>query len=164
MFGKKANGAPSGFEKKAHNRPDKAGQCRSCFCSKSFKPISYFCSEFFQSVGNCANNRGYRDARGQKDGGHSHAIFFEDLFNLFSEGHGLFSFLNQSLQISKLFISLCNSFLGGFFVLGKSIFIIFDFVIFFILFLNFLFSLFNFFCLFCSVKLSFFCFFFCFFF
>ena len=124
MFSKKTDGATSSFEKKADNRPNKTRQRRSGFCPKRFKPIPQICREFFQSVGNCANNRPDCDARSQKYGCHRNAIFFENFFYFSSKSHGFFSFLNLSLQISKLFVSLCNSFFGGFFVLGENIFII----------------------------------------
>ena len=97
MFSKKTDGAPSGFEKKADYRSNKARQSRSGFCTKSFKTISQICSEFFQSVGNCPNNRTYCDARRQNDGCHGNAIFFEDLLYPFSERTRNFLF-----QISEL--------------------------------------------------------------
>ena len=116
MFSKKTDGATSSFEKKAHNRPNKAWQSRSGFCSNGFKPISQICSEFFQSFGNYPSNRGDCDARGQKDGCHGQAIFFEDQLDPFSERQGIFSFRYLSFEPQKIFISSCNPFSSSLFI------------------------------------------------
>ena len=36
--------------------------------------------KFFHSFGDCPNNNSDRGAHGQKDGGNSHAMFFENFF------------------------------------------------------------------------------------
>ena len=114
MFGEEADCLGSGFEKELRDLAKEPGQQRAKFRPDFFEAAGHCFSGRFQSIGYRADNRPNCDARGKKDSSNSNAVFFENLFDLFSQRHSVFSFRDLTLQTRELFVSFFYPYLCSF--------------------------------------------------
>ena len=86
MFGEEAYGFGSGVEKEARDLPNKPGQQRAKLRRYFFEAVCHSFSGCFQTFGEGAHNCTNSDARGNKDGCHGNAIFFNISLTLSRRG------------------------------------------------------------------------------